>query len=166
MLGICFGKMVIPQCVRLEIQVVAVFLRPQRRFNGQQARVRHRDDEEAVGHAVHRRRRALHRGVGRRGAFMGHVVAGVERLCVELDGVGQVESFEKIDEINNINQLVKSGFYKRVSESEKYLFDQKIPILIDNSLQFKIDGFVKKFPGFREYKANLKNVRGNVERGI
>lgn len=72
-------------------------------------------------------------------------------------------SFEKIDEINNINQLVKSGFYKRVSESEKYLFDQKIPILIDNSLQFKIDGFVKKFPGFREYKANLKNVRGIVD---
>lgn len=72
-------------------------------------------------------------------------------------------SFENIDEINNINQLVKSGFYKRVSESEKYLFDQKIPVLIDNSLEFKIDGFVKKFPGFREYKANLKNVRGIVD---
>lgn len=71
--------------------------------------------------------------------------------------------FENIDEINNINQLVKSGFYKRVSESEKYLFDQKIPVLIDNSLEFKIDGFVKKFPGFREYKANLKNVRGIVD---
>lgn len=72
-------------------------------------------------------------------------------------------SLENIDEINNINQLVKSGFHKRVSESEKYLFDQKIPVLIDNSLEFKIDGFVKKFPGFREYKANLKNVRGIVD---
>lgn len=72
-------------------------------------------------------------------------------------------SFENIDTINNINLIVKSGFYKRVSASEKFLFDQKIPVLIDDTVQLKIDGFVKDLSGFRDYKANLKLVRGVVD---
>ncbi|CAM3784486.1 hypothetical protein FLGE108171_14985 [Flavobacterium gelidilacus] len=72
-------------------------------------------------------------------------------------------SFENIDNINDIEVIIESGFYKRVSESERFLFDQKIPVLIDFTLDFKIDGFVKKLSGFREYKANLKNVRGIVD---
>ena len=61
------------------------------------------------------------------------------------------------------NLIVKSGFYKRVSASEKFLFDQKIPVLIDDTVQLKIDGFVKDLSGFRDYKANLKLVRGVVD---
>lgn len=72
-------------------------------------------------------------------------------------------SFENIDAINNINQIVTSGFYKRASASEKFLFDQKIAVLIDDAVQLKIDGFVKDLDGFRQYKANLKIAGGVVD---
>jgi Adenylyl/Guanylyl and SMODS C-terminal sensor domain len=72
-------------------------------------------------------------------------------------------AFENIDNINDLNRLVKSGYYWRIAGTEKFLFDQKIPVLIDDSVQLKIDGFVWKAIGFREYKANLKYVGGIVD---
>lgn len=72
-------------------------------------------------------------------------------------------AFENIDDLNNINIIVKSGFYKRISDSEKFLFDQRIPVLIDDNLNLKIDGYVKDLNGFREYKANLKFAGGVVD---
>lgn len=71
-------------------------------------------------------------------------------------------AFENIDNLDGTAQLFKIGFHKRVSDSEKFLFDQKIPVLIDDSMLFKIDGFVRKAEGFRDYKANLKYVGGIV----
>ena len=72
-------------------------------------------------------------------------------------------AFENIDDLNGIEQLFKTGFYKRVSDSEKFLFDQKIPVLIDDNLTLIIDGYVKDLNGFREYKANLKLAGGVVD---
>ncbi|MNP98397.1 hypothetical protein D3C85_110140 [compost metagenome] len=72
-------------------------------------------------------------------------------------------SFENIDNIDDVNKIVKSGFYKRASETETFLFDQRIPVLVDDNLQLKIDGFVKDLNGFREYKANLKLSGGVVD---
>ena len=71
-------------------------------------------------------------------------------------------SFEKIDDLNSIAELFRIGFYKRVSDTERFLFDQKIPVLIDEEMLLKIDGFVKDLSGFREYKANLKLTGGIV----
>ncbi|GEP52147.1 hypothetical protein FNO01nite_28190 [Flavobacterium noncentrifugens] len=46
---------------------------------------------------------------------------------------------------------------------ERYLFDQKIPVLVDESLILNIDGFVEKLDGFRKYHANLKIANGIVD---
>ncbi|ABQ04864.1 nucleotide-binding domain-containing protein [Flavobacterium johnsoniae] len=72
-------------------------------------------------------------------------------------------ALENIDLNPCIRSIIDSGFYKRKSETETYLFDQKIPILIDSSLKLDIDGFVEKFDGFRKFKANLKLANGIVD---
>lgn len=72
-------------------------------------------------------------------------------------------SFENVDDIKDVNQIVKSRFYKRVSKTETFLFDQKIPVLIDDTMHLKIDGYVKDLNGFRDYKANLKISGGVVD---
>lgn len=72
-------------------------------------------------------------------------------------------AFEGIDLNSSISSIINSGFYKRKSETENHLFDQKIPIFIDDSLLFSIDGFVEKFDGFRKFKANLKLANGIVD---
>lgn len=72
-------------------------------------------------------------------------------------------SFENIDNIQDIEKVINSGFYKRNGIKEQFLFDQKIPTLIDNELKFKIDGFMKKHDGFREFHASLKVSNGIVD---
>lgn len=72
-------------------------------------------------------------------------------------------SFESIENTTKVDSIIKSGFYKRVGSSEKFLFDQKIPILTDESLNFKIDGLIEKFDGFRRFHASLKNSSGIVD---
>jgi hypothetical protein len=72
-------------------------------------------------------------------------------------------SFENIDDLQDIEKVINSGFYKRNDKKEQFLFDQKIPTLIDNDLKFKIDGFIKKYDGFREFKASLKISNGIVD---
>jgi len=71
--------------------------------------------------------------------------------------------FENIDSIQKIEKVINSGFYKRNGIKEQFLFDQKIPTLIDNDLKFKIDGFMKKHDGFREFQASLKVSNGIVD---
>ncbi|MBP1223677.1 nucleotide-binding domain-containing protein [Flavobacterium sp. 1355] len=78
-----------------------------------------------------------------------------------IDGI--LIAFEDIDLNPNIETIVSSGFYKRKSDSEAYLFDQIIPILIDDSLNLSIDGFVEKFDGFRKFTAPLKLANGIVD---
>ncbi|MBP6754757.1 MAG: hypothetical protein KA210_01320 [Bacteroidia bacterium] len=72
-------------------------------------------------------------------------------------------SFENIDDLQDIEKVINSGFYKRNDKKEQFLFDQKIPTLIDNDLKFKIDGFIKKYDGFREFQASLKISNGIVD---
>jgi len=42
-------------------------------------------------------------------------------------------AFEEADEYNTVKKIIKSGFYKRNGVSESFLFDQKIPVLTDDS---------------------------------
>lgn len=72
-------------------------------------------------------------------------------------------AFEEINEQTNIKDIIQSGFYIRKSSMENFLFDQKIPILIDSDYTLLIDGFVEKLDGFRKYHANLKNAGGVVD---
>ena len=72
-------------------------------------------------------------------------------------------AFENLHSETNFENLINSGFYKRVRETEKFLFDQKIPILIDENLNFKVDGLIKDFPGHREYTARVKSLSGIVD---
>lgn len=71
--------------------------------------------------------------------------------------------FEKITESTNFNNLISSGFYKRVGKNESFLFDQKIPTLIDNNLEFETDGFIEKESGFRHFVAKIKQLSGVVD---
>ncbi len=60
-----------------------------------------------------------------------------------------------------VESLIKANFYKR-NNSEKYLFDFNIPVLIeDNNHQFKIDGHLTKKDGFREGKVSEFLQKGN-----
>lgn len=56
---------------------------------------------------------------------------------------------EKFNKNFKISDLVSPCFYRR-NESEEFLFDANIPTLIDESLNFKIDGFIKKKHGYRD----------------
>lgn len=70
---------------------------------------------------------------------------------------------ESINEFTKGEDIIQSGFYKRFGSSEKFLFDQKIPVQTDERLTFKIDGFIEKFDGFRKYHASLKGSSGIVD---
>lgn len=71
--------------------------------------------------------------------------------------------FENLDCTKDIEKVINSGFYKRNGKNEQFLFDQKIPTLIDTDFTFKIDGFIKKLNGFGLYKARLKFTNGVVD---
>ncbi len=62
----------------------------------------------------------------------------------------------------NVESLIKSGYYNRKS-NEKFLFDFGIPVLEDENLEFKIDGFIKSRDGYREYRARLSQTNGVVD---
>jgi len=72
-------------------------------------------------------------------------------------------SFETIDENKTIEKIVKSGYYERNGTKESFLFDQKIPVLLDDNFSIKIDGFIRKYDGFRDYQASLKVSNGVVD---
>jgi len=76
--------------------------------------------------------------------------------------------FENITEAN-IGKVLAQGYYKRSAISERFLFDEKIPTLINDEYNFKIDGLIDKYDGYRKYKASLRSVgclvdtKNNVE---
>ena len=72
-------------------------------------------------------------------------------------------AFENISSDTNMEDIIKSGFYTRIKETEKFLFDLKIPTLIDENLIFEVDGFIEKYDGFRKYNASLKKSIGIVD---
>jgi|AntAceMinimDraft_11_1070367.scaffolds.fasta_scaffold03895_6 hypothetical protein len=61
----------------------------------------------------------------------------------------------------NVQLLIRSGYFKR-KPNEKFLFDFGIPVLEDEEIEFKIDGFIKSRDGYREYKAKLSQTNGVV----
>lgn len=72
-------------------------------------------------------------------------------------------AFEEIDENTSVKKIIKSGYYQRSGVSESFLFDQKIPTLINNDLKFSADGFIEKFDAFRKYHASIKKSSGIVD---
>ncbi len=62
----------------------------------------------------------------------------------------------------SIPQLLEICFHSRII-SEKYLFDSKIPTLIDNGLEFSIDGFVKRKNGFRNFMYKISHGFGDID---
>lgn len=72
-------------------------------------------------------------------------------------------AFEKINSETKIEDLINNGFYKRIRETEKFLFDQNIPTLIDENFVFEVDGFIEKYDGFRKYNASIKKSSGIVD---
>jgi hypothetical protein len=62
---------------------------------------------------------------------------------------------EEFTSSNSIEELLNGKTYKRKFYSEKYLFDDNIPTLIDDSLKFSIEGYLKNRSGFREYKCPI-----------
>jgi len=71
--------------------------------------------------------------------------------------------FERIDDCPDVDKIINSGFYKRINPDEVYLFDQKIPTLIDSDIAFEADGFIEKQNGFRAYVATIKELSGIVD---
>ncbi|NHZ86996.1 MAG: hypothetical protein GWP19_14180 [Planctomycetia bacterium] len=55
---------------------------------------------------------------------------------------------ENITPYSSIDEIINGCFYERVSDGEEFLFDYKIPVLIDKNVAFRIDGFVQKKVGF------------------
>jgi len=68
-------------------------------------------------------------------------------------------AFEKFH--GNVNNLINVGYYKRFSK-EMFLFDSKIPVLVNTDLEFEIEGYVKRVSGYREYTAKVSSLRGDA----
>lgn len=71
-----------------------------------------------------------------------------------------MRKLEAFDTHTSVNDLIAGGFYVRKCSKEEYLFDYKIPVLIDTSLLLRIDGHLIKKHGFRTYW--LSEKKGQV----
>jgi len=68
---------------------------------------------------------------------------------------------ENFTENNGVEQLFKVEFYERKSSVEKYLFDYKIPVLVEKEIKLGINGNVlQRTGGFRE---KLLDTLGLIE---
>jgi Adenylyl/Guanylyl and SMODS C-terminal sensor domain len=70
---------------------------------------------------------------------------------------------EEIDKRPSINNLLEACFYKRAGSSEEYLFDHGIPVLIEPTSSFKIDGYVKPLQG---YSAGWLRETPQLQKGL
>ena len=68
---------------------------------------------------------------------------------------------EEITEQSEISEIFQIHFYKRVSSSDSYLFDQWIPTLTDGDLNFNIYGKALQYKGFRQ---KLLTTNWEIER--
>ncbi len=68
---------------------------------------------------------------------------------------------------DSADALIDGFFYTRVSDSEQFLFDFNIPVLLDPDFEFEISAYVKpRDGGFREYfldKVGLVKVKREIE---
>ncbi|MBU2634669.1 MAG: hypothetical protein KJ674_05530 [Nanoarchaeota archaeon] len=68
-----------------------------------------------------------------------------DKIKLTIDG--SLIKLENLKESSSIDELLEIVFYQRKPE-EEFLFDKKKKIFTDDSLRFKIDGFVKPLVGF------------------
>lgn len=67
-----------------------------------------------------------------------------------------LKKLEEFSENDSIETLINACFYKRVSDTEQFLFDFKIPVLIDEDYSFEIYGEAQeRSGGFRKYILDL-----------
>ncbi len=76
---------------------------------------------------------------------------------------GFLIKLESLTEDRSIENLIDADFYKRAGNDEKFLFGLFIPVLIDDDLQFRIDGFIQKKEGFRD--GWLSQVHNKIAKG-
>lgn len=75
---------------------------------------------------------------------------------------GFLIKLENLKESSSINELLKILFYRRKPE-EQFLFDFNKKILTDDSLKFRIDGFVKPLAG---YSAGWLTQTPQLQKGL
>ncbi len=63
-----------------------------------------------------------------------------------------------------ISSLLVIDFYKRACLEEQYLFDSLIPTFIDDGLSLRIEGYLRRRNGFREYAYKISNHGGRVDK--
>jgi hypothetical protein len=56
---------------------------------------------------------------------------------------------ERLNKTLPTEQLLAGAFYKRKNPEEKFIYDFSIPTFIDDTIDFMVDGYVKKIDGFR-----------------
>lgn len=69
---------------------------------------------------------------------------------------------EELGEKDTVDQLFEPCFYTRASADERFLFDYKIPTLIEESYFFDIEGEVQEKDGFRR---SILTKSGNIQIG-
>lgn len=70
---------------------------------------------------------------------------------------------ENLTQADPLDTLFNADFYRR-SPEEKFLFDSKIPVCIDDALSFNIEGYLRKKDGFREYTYRISTGNGRVDK--
>lgn len=65
-------------------------------------------------------------------------------------------ALEEFTPSSSVEDLLSGKTYKRFSPSEQYLFDSNMPIFIDSTLKFSIEGYLKNRNGYREYKYPIR----------
>jgi len=81
------------------------------------------------------------------------VVQARDHFLIRLEALGAAA---------DVAHLLEPGFYRRASAAESFLFDQGIPVLTENDLPFRIQGFVLVRDGFRSF---VLDTRGLVPAG-
>lgn len=78
---------------------------------------------------------------------------------------GFLIKLESFGENNSVEQLFEILFYSR-KPTEEFLFDKGIKTFIDNSLKFRIDGFVKPLSGFTSgWLTETPHLQNGLTRG-
>lgn len=80
------------------------------------------------------------------------IIKARDHFLMQLEGITRTDEFKA---------LLLIDFYARSSE-EKFLFDFSIPVCIDDTLSFEIDGYLRKKDGFREYTYKISTNGGRV----
>jgi hypothetical protein len=65
---------------------------------------------------------------------------------------------ENLSQSSDIHNLLKAGFRKRAGTAESFLFDQRIPVLIEDDAILRIAGFVLVRDGFRSFTLDTSGL--------